>query len=206
VRYNVSCAASAVFAENGKPIRASPYAELISGWHKVNGVRAQGAPVGLTVAADGAIWLVEDKNQTIIRFDAEPETAAVGPLPCGTRTAAQISALSDAAMKSPDQRKRLGEFRSQLVEKHCVGCHAGFDIKPGMTDTQKDVAVLRFVLAQDGWIYPGDPEGGRLHNRLWGKGAEKIMPADGRQLLANDPGYWALLKTLDAFVAKLGKR
>ena len=49
----------------------------------MNGVRPQGAPVGMAVAPDGAIWLAEDKNQTIIRIDAEPESAAVGALPCG---------------------------------------------------------------------------------------------------------------------------
>ena len=102
VRYNVSCAASEVFAENGKPIAAAPYVELISGWHKVNGVRPQGAPVGMTVASDGAIWLVEDKNQTIIRIDAEPESAAVGALPCGTRTPAQIADSSTRVMKDAD--------------------------------------------------------------------------------------------------------
>ena len=179
VRYNVSCAASEVFAENGKPVAAAPYAELISGWHKVNGVRPQGAPVGITVAADGAIWLVEDKNQTIIRIDAEPESAAVGALPCGNRTPAEIAELVDAMMKSRRTAPALGQVREQLIERHCMGCHADFDLKPGMGNAQKDQAALRFMLAQDGWIFPGNPDGGRLHARVWGKGAEKIMPADG---------------------------
>jgi glucose/arabinose dehydrogenase len=203
VRYNVSCAASEVFAENGKPIPAAPYVELISGWHRVNGVRPQGAPVGMAVAADGAIWLVEDKNQAIIRVDAEPESAAVGALPCGTRTPAQIASLADRVMKDAGNRTRLTQIRAQLIERRCIGCHADFDIKRGMNEAQKDTAVLRFLLAQDGWIFPGNPEGGRLHNRVWGKGAEKVMPADGRELMANDPGYKALLMTLDAFVAKI---
>ena len=50
-------------------VAAAPFNELIADWHSVNGARPQGAPVGMTVAADGAIWLVEDKNQTIIRID-----------------------------------------------------------------------------------------------------------------------------------------
>jgi hypothetical protein len=205
VRYNVSCGTPQVFAENRKPVAAAPYVELISGWHKVNGVRPQGAPVGMTVASDGALWLAEDKNQTIIRIDTDASDTP-DALPCNARTPAQISQLVDAVMKNADQRKRLDDARAQLVEKHCVGCHANFDLRPGMTDTQKDTAVLRFILAQDGWVYPGDPEAGRLHNRVWGKGAEKIMPADGRQSIANDPGYKALLMTLDAFVARMGKR
>jgi glucose/arabinose dehydrogenase len=206
VRYNVSCAASEVFAENRKAVPAAPYVELISGWHKVNGVRPQGAPVGLAVASDGAIWLAEDKNQTIIRIDAEPQSAAVGPLPCANRTPAQITAIVNQVMKDTANRKRLSEVRAGLIERHCVGCHAGFDIKPGMNETQKDTAALRFMLGQESWIVPGNPAGGRLHSRVWGTGAEKVMPANGRELLANDPAYKALLGTLDAFVAKIPAR
>ena len=156
-------------------------------------MRPQGAPVGLAVAADGAIWLAEDKNQTIIRIDAEPESAAVGALPCGNRTPAQISAIVNRVMQDPANRKRLSDVRAGLVERRCIGCHADFDIKPGMSDTQKDTAMLRFMLAQESWIFPGNPAGGRLHSRVWGKGAEKVMPADGRELIANEPGYKALL-------------
>jgi glucose/arabinose dehydrogenase len=206
VRYNVSCAASEVFAENGKRIAASPYLELISGWHKVDNLRPQGAPVGLAVAHDGAIWLAEDKNQTIIRIDTEPQSAAVGPLPCANRTPAQIAAIVSQVMKDTASRKRLTQMRAGLIERHCLGCHADFDIKPGMSDTQKDTAALRFMLSQESWIVPGNPEGGRLHARVRGLGAEKIMPADGRELIANDPAYKALLGTLDAFVARIPAR
>jgi hypothetical protein len=205
VRYNVSCAASEVFAENGKRIAAAPYVELISGWHKVNNVRPQGAPVGLAVASDGAIWLAEDKNQTIIRLDTEPQSAAVGPLPCANRTPAQITAIVNQVMKDAANRKRLSDVRAGLIERHCMGCHADFDIKPAMNATQKDAAALRFMLAQESWIVPGNPEGGRLHSRVWGLGAERVMPADGRELI-KDPAYKALLGTLDAFVAKIPPR
>ena len=110
---------------------------------------------------------------------------------------------STHVMKNAGATQRASaECAQQLIERHCVGCHADFDLKPGMSNTQKDTAALRFMLAQDGWIDPGDPEGGRLHNRVWGNGAEKIMPANGRELIANDPAYKALLWTLDEFVAK----
>jgi hypothetical protein len=63
--------------------------------------------------------------------------------------------------------------------------------------------LLHFLLAQDGWIYPGDPVSGRLHSRVWGKGAEMVMPANGRELIAKDAGYKQLLGTLDLFVAAM---
>ena len=44
---------------------------------------------------------------------------------------------------------------------------------------------------------------GRLHNRVWGKGAEKVMPANGRELVERSPGYRQLLTTLDLFVSNM---
>jgi glucose/arabinose dehydrogenase len=206
VRYNMSCAPSEVFRAGGAPVAASRSLELISGWHEVKGARPQGAPVGLTVASDGAIWLIEDKNQTIIRLDAEPESAAAGPLACRNRTPAQINELIASVGRDVTNGKRLTQIRTGLIEKRCHGCHADFGIKPGMTDKQKDTAALRFILEQEGWVYPGDPEGGRLHHRVWNKGPEKVMPPDGAELIAHEPGYRALLTTLDTFVTQLGKR
>ena len=85
-----------------------------------------------------------------------------------------------------ESRKRLTQVRTDLIERRCAGCHADFDIKPAMTDAQKDEAALRFMLAQDAWVYPGMPEAGRMHERVWGKGAGRIMPANGAQLLASE--------------------
>src|SRR5262249_28849234 len=65
VRYNVSCGKPASEVFRTETIRQTPaarYRELISQWSDIDGVRPRGAPVGMTVAADGAIWLVEDKN------------------------------------------------------------------------------------------------------------------------------------------------
>ena len=112
--------------------------------------------------------------------------------------------LAVAATADPVNRSRLTQIRTDLIEKHCAACHSRMGLRDGQTARQKDEAALRFLLAQDGWIYPGKPEAGRLHIRLWGKGVEKIMPADGRQLL-NDPAYRALLTTLDEFVRKLSR-
>ncbi len=207
VYYNVSCAnpsRQAFQTERERQVPAAAFSELISDWHRVDGLRPQGAPVGMTVAADGAIWLVEDKNQTIIRIDSDATATAAGAPSCSARTEAQIRALLDAAARDGENFNRLSQVRAGLVEKHCRGCHSDFGLKPNQTERQKNEAVLRFLLAQDGWIYPGSPESGRLHMRIWGTSAEKIMPANGEALLASDPGYKRLLETLDLFVAKLG--
>ncbi len=41
---------------------------LTPGWGGVKGKRPQGAPVGITIASDGAIWLADDKNGAVIRI------------------------------------------------------------------------------------------------------------------------------------------
>ncbi|MBX9827136.1 MAG: PQQ-dependent sugar dehydrogenase [Xanthobacteraceae bacterium] len=205
VRYNVSCAAepSRPFQTDKEPqVPAAAFTELISQWHRVNGVRPQGAPVGMTVAADGSLWLVEDKNATVIRIDAAPGLQTE-ELPCGARTDRQIDRLIAYVRANDTNRRRLRQMRTQLVEKHCAGCHSDFNLRPEQSDDQRDDAVLRFALAQDGWIYPGDPDAGRLRTRLRGLGSEKVMPANGRELIAKDRAYRELLAAIDQLVGTM---
>jgi len=208
VRYHVSCAAdpSRPFQTEQKiPVAAAGFVELVSGWHKVNGIRPRGSPVGMTVASDGAIWVVEDHNRTIIRIDAEtPQTQET--LPCDVRSPQAIDELVRFVESDRAQSRLLTTIRTRLIEKHCVGCHAGFGLKPGMAENAKDETALRFLLSQDGWIYPGDPASSRLHSRLNGIGAERIMPPDppdGRELIAREAGYKQLLASVDRLVAKM---
>lgn len=204
VRYNLSCGPerSRLFQANGSNVAAAPYAELISEWHKVNGVRPQGAPVGMTVASDGSLWLVEDKNQTVIRIDATTDAPAA-PLPCDNRGQAQIDELARFVAADAQNRQRLTAVRTKLVEKHCVGCHSDFGLKTGQSDAEKDEAVLKFMLSQDGWIYPGDPDAGKLRTRLRGFGAGRLMPPGGDALPKSEPGYATLLDRTDYLVGKM---
>jgi hypothetical protein len=84
-----------------------------------------------------------------------------------------------------------------LVEKHCVGCHSDFGLKQGQSDAEKDQTVLRFMLSQDGWIYPGDPDSGKLRIRLRGLSAERLMPPGGDTLPKTEPGYAHVLDLTD---------
>jgi glucose/arabinose dehydrogenase len=204
VRYHVSCAAAPTrsFQTDAGEVAAAPFEELIAGWHRVNGARPQGAPVGMTVAADGAIWLVEDKNQTVIRIDRAAGDPPP-PLACDTRSEKLIDQL--AAFVARDARNRAGltSLRKGLVEKHCVGCHSDFGLGSGQSDADKDAAVLRFMLSQDDWIYPGDPDSGKLRTRLRGLGAEKLMPPGGEKLAKSEAGYARLLDVADTLVARM---
>jgi glucose/arabinose dehydrogenase len=51
------------------------------GWGAQAGRRPQGAPVGMAVAADGAIWVADDRNGTIIRFAKDSGPGGRGGYP-----------------------------------------------------------------------------------------------------------------------------
>ena len=53
------------------PAPAAEIRVLTPRWDVVRGRRPMGTPVGLAVADDGAIWVVEDKNATVLRFAVE---------------------------------------------------------------------------------------------------------------------------------------
>jgi glucose/arabinose dehydrogenase len=63
-----------VYPRGERPFGAGPAAQsqiLTPGWDRVVGQRPRGAPVGITVAADGALWVADDKNGAIIRFSVD---------------------------------------------------------------------------------------------------------------------------------------
>jgi glucose/arabinose dehydrogenase len=51
----------------GLPKKTKPL-DLTPGWQAAKGKRPAGAPVGMAVAADGAIWVADDRNGAILRF------------------------------------------------------------------------------------------------------------------------------------------
>lgn len=55
-------------APNPYPGPAAEPLELTPGWDAVAGKRPMGAPVGITVASDGAIWIADDRNGHLLRL------------------------------------------------------------------------------------------------------------------------------------------
>lgn len=48
--------------------KVAQHSEVISQWHEIPGLRPEGAPVGLTQARDGSIFIVDDRNAAILRL------------------------------------------------------------------------------------------------------------------------------------------
>jgi glucose/arabinose dehydrogenase len=45
--------------------------EVLGGWDAVAGVRPKGAPTGLAVDRAGRLWVVEDRNKTVLMVRTE---------------------------------------------------------------------------------------------------------------------------------------
>ncbi len=56
--------------EHGRP--QGPRADLVSGWHAQAGVRPLGNPAGATFDAEGRLWIVEDRNRSVIVIAPRP--------------------------------------------------------------------------------------------------------------------------------------
>ena len=57
-----------VFDVDAQGVPISEPTVLTPGWNLMKDVRPAGAPVGITVARDGAIWLADDRNAAILRM------------------------------------------------------------------------------------------------------------------------------------------
>ncbi len=81
--------------------------EIVSSWNAVNGVRPRGRPVGMTVADDGAIWILDDVNKAVLRLS---KGLAFGKMPNTTNIKA--SGIYVANKKA-----------ANLFQSRCSSCH-----------------------------------------------------------------------------------
>ena len=97
--------------------RYSQYRELLSGWNRIPGQRPHGAPTGLAIGRDGAVWIVEDKNQTVLRLAASQGAPASEPTAVGTTLSKPSNQPTQAA---------VAQFHPAfaVLRQRCGSCHA----------------------------------------------------------------------------------
>ncbi|MES3036587.1 MAG: SMP-30/gluconolactonase/LRE family protein [Bdellovibrionota bacterium] len=201
--FNQNCSSKKLIqTAEAKQVSGVQFEELISGWYGVSGSRPQGAPVGMTVADDGSIWVVEDKNASILRIDASTSIPPE-PLACDSRTEEEILDLMKMIEANPTNRQRLTDIRKNLVERTCMKCHSDFYLKPEQSEDQRDWAVARYMLTQDSWLLPGNLAESRLHKRTSAWGFEKPMPDNAEHLLATDSTHRQAVATLDKLIGTI---
>lgn len=159
------------FNPAGGLVKQAQHTGVIHDWNSVPGVRPRGSPVGMTVAADGTLWVVEDKNKTVLRI---------------TRSDSDVSGHSKDALKDdkvagnrlpqdfgigPELMRRFIEVREQVFKPACRQCHAE------LAETgENHLSDLAYILSQPGWVIPGDPGASVLYQRLIDTNVARRMP------------------------------
>lgn len=152
----------------GGNLRATKYFELISSWDKREGVRPAGAPVGLLVASDGSIFIVEDKNKTVLRLaKGEGRTTPIDD--ANQVNQAKKIRLQKALMKlqaDPWLKEAYDWINTQVLQTNCVICHRS--LKGSGTE------AYEFMISEQ-WIEPGSTDS-LLIQRLRGLNGLNKMP------------------------------
>ncbi len=92
------------FKAAGGTGKVAQHIEVTTKWNSIDGMRPEGAPVGMTVANDGSIWIVDDKNQAVLR------------LSIGESYKGELKAQERKDIILPNNIQKI-------VSKHCHACH-----------------------------------------------------------------------------------
>jgi len=87
-------------------LAAAQAKEIVTEWNAIAGVRPRGRPVGMTVADDGAIWVLDDVNRAVLRLSRG--------LAYGKRQSANIRANG---IHVADNKA------ANLFKQQCSSCH-----------------------------------------------------------------------------------
>ena len=165
--------------------------DLIRGWEQgpdkdVTGALKdpQGAPVDVTVAQDGSIYVTEDKNNDVLRLFFDPSLGNGAPmksLPAKKPVvSADEKARCDALAKRNDSFSRV---QRDVLDTSCVGCHgAGPGFAGGLAllkcDAVGNARRLTGVRPDRGALVTARNPSSELVLRLKGQGFPQ-MPAGG---------------------------
>lgn len=175
-----ACPSRKPFAPRGGFEQVSLYTEVISGWEARKNVRPKGAPVGFTVARDGSIYIVEDRDgRDVVRLArtdvnpptsgcAIPETEALDPR-------IELLAWRHAVKNHPPSMTGYQSVQTKLIEKYCAGCHGSFLEK----DINEDHFSRLDFLVKNHWIEAGKPAASKIFGAITHSGEFPPMPPGG---------------------------
>jgi len=135
---------------------------IINGWYEAPKIRPKGAPVAITEASDGSIYVADDKSSAILRI-AKPGPGYV------RQVAPEIpnlsKAYSDIIQESPKLKSTYQAFVTKVLKStQCQGCHDSYvNLNEKVDDEYKH---LRYVLSLGTWVVPGNVEKSTLYSKL----------------------------------------
>jgi len=194
----------------GQRSHVAPYSEVISGWGAIKNIRPKGSPVGFEVANDGSIWIVEDKNKTLVRLARSP--AANFQQDCSgdveqakdynVELLAWRSALMEPTPLAQSLRAEYNTLKSGLRQtQRCLSCHSKL-LSTDVTALEDEFSTLDFFVRSD-WIKPGSPEKSHLYQALVGSGEVPAMPPSGYKSLTESTEGRELITLISQWITRL---
>lgn len=113
--------------------------DIIRGWeaNTARGILA-GSPVDVLVASDGALWISEDKNHTLLRVAYKAADGDGAPMLPKPYTPASVSAEEQRLCRElPAKTSAFAAIERDVIDKRCVSCHGAGPGYPG------NLALLR---------------------------------------------------------------
>lgn len=124
--------------------RQAQHVEVIHSWNKVEGLRPEGAPVGLTMLRDETLLIVDDKNQALLRlapgitYHSEQHTNAYyldnASLSEEPLIKSQLSDQNSFKMSPQTNQIDLNLAENQQLKvsllEHCAVCHQTLSTAP----------------------------------------------------------------------------
>lgn len=115
---------------SGLPARDAEVFDVVSGWD-ASERGPKGSPVDFTVARDGAIWIVEDNNGTVIRVST-----------------GHASTTNDQVGETIEADEAFIEIQSSLFRPRCSACHEFLAGDPN---------AARTAIEREGWLGEDPP-------------------------------------------------
>ncbi len=200
------CAVKRKFRPHGGVEAVAPYQEVIGGWNDIKGVRPKGAPVAFTTADDGSIWIVDDKNLTVVRLSADStkrqdpcEGDAAVDTPLSSDPKIEFLAWRHFVKSNPTVERLYTNVQTNLVNKNCLGCHGDM--------YADDIAKDRFSrldhFVKFGWLNPGDKSDSKLYGSVAHLERFTPMPPMDKVQFYGKPEGTALINTVGEFISSL---
>jgi glucose/arabinose dehydrogenase len=175
-----ACSSQKPYKPQGGIVQSAVYQELISKWDAVKGVRAKGAPVGMTVASDGSIWIVEDReNRTIVRL-ARTQNATYQekcqPFVADSGSAHGVTlAWRNAIRSNPELDRGYQAVQGKLISKYCASCHG----KVSDTEVADDRFSNLDFLVKNQWVLAKNLEESKAYQSITHAVTAPPMPPGG---------------------------
>ncbi|MEY3900838.1 MAG: hypothetical protein RL189_144 [Pseudomonadota bacterium] len=174
--------------------------EVIGGWYDAPRYRPRGAPVAITQASDGSIWIADDKSHAILRLAVPTrEMPPAGPAPRANFAKAYTQIIAE----TPQFRSAYDTLvKKVIVSPQCEGCHDNY------TNTGDSTAdglhYLRYILAMGNWAIPADLQTSTLYTKMSPPMKSAMPPID--KPYPNLQAATEALEAVKAFVMAMPKR